>query len=60
MFLYELELNEASLTPEVVNRLNTIVEPYTKVTFDEVKYNGEEAVVKSEGIINILKNERLI
>lgn len=45
---------------EAVDRLKTLISPYTQITFDEVQFTGEDAMCKSNNIINILKNENLI
>lgn len=48
------------LKPAAVARLKTLIEPYTRITFDEVQYNGEDAQCTSSGIMNILGSEGLI
>lgn len=56
---YFIGLND-KLNPAVVERLKMLIQPYTKVTFDEVQHNGEDALCKSNEIINVMKSEGLI
>lgn len=53
-------LCDIALTPQAVKRLQGLIVPYNKMTFDEVDYNGEDTICKSTEMLNILKSENLI